>query len=169
MDQHTPIDEAAIVPPQDAFAEARGPKDVDYLPQCGTAPIRIGGEEHKTVFCRMLLDSFRPYRPVDIAWPALTYEARQRLCGLPIWDIAVETEKKPSHNVRSYARTVADPLLRRAIELNGFEEARHKELLTTLLSAYAIASGQQHLLPEPRDAEWAFMVTGYSECIDSFF
>ena len=63
----------------------------------------------------------------------------------------------------------ADPLLRKAIELNAFEEGRHKHVLSNLVAAYGIA-----LAPEPEyvvrgDPEWAFMVTGYSECIDSFF
>ena len=66
-------------------------------------------------------------------------------------------------------RVTADPLLRKAIELNAFEEGRHKQVLSNLVTAYGI-----ELAPEPHyvvqgDPEWAFMVTGYSECIDSFF
>jgi hypothetical protein len=116
-----------------------------------------------------LLDTFNPYKPAVIDWPELDSEVRDRLVSLPIWDIAVQTEGRARLNVASYAAITADPLLRRAIELNAFEEGRHKHVLSNLVTAYGIA-----LAPEPQyvvqgDPEWAFMVTGYSECIDSFF
>jgi hypothetical protein len=132
-------------------------------------PIRRGSEAHKNLFCRMLLDTFNPYKPAVIDWPALDEEARNRLVSLPIWDIAVQTEGRARTNVATYAATASDPLLRKAIELNAFEEGRHKLVLSNLVAAYGIT-----LAPEPPyavkgDPEWAFMVTGYSECIDSFF
>jgi hypothetical protein len=131
--------------------------------------IRWGSEQHKTLFCRTLLDTFNPYKPAVIDWPELDPPARARLVSLPIWDIAVQTEERARLNVASYAADAADPLLRKAIELNAFEEGRHKHVLSNLVAAYGIA-----LAPEPEysvrgDREWAFMVTGYSECIDSFF
>jgi hypothetical protein len=132
-------------------------------------PIRFGSEAHKSLFCRTLLDTFNPYKPAVIDWPSLDAEARNRLVELPIWDIAVQTEGRARLNVAAYAAITVDPLLRRAIELNAFEEGRHKHVLSNLVAAYGIA-----LAPEPEyvvrgDPEWAFMVTGYSECIDSFF
>jgi hypothetical protein len=132
-------------------------------------PIRRGSEAHKNLFCRTLLDTFNPYKPAVIDWPALDEEARNRLVSLPIWDIAVQTEGRARTNVATYAATASDPLLRKAIELNAFEEGRHKLVLSNLVAAYGIS-----LAPEPPyavkgDPEWAFMVTGYSECIDSFF
>jgi hypothetical protein len=132
-------------------------------------PIRRGSEGHKTAFCRMLLETHNPYRPSIIDWPQLEPEARDRLVSLPIWDIAVQTEGKARLRVWSYARTIRDPLLRQAIELDGFEEGRHKEVLSNLVQAYGIQLSPEPRLLEPRDAEWAFMVTGFSECIDSFF
>jgi len=135
----------------------------------GSGPIAAGSEAHKAAFCRMLLDTHNPYKPSIIDWPVLDPDARDRLVGLPIWDIAVQTEGKARLRVLSYAEMINDPLLRRAVELDGFEEGRHKEVLANLVAAYGI-----HLAPEaeyqrPRDPEWAFMVTGFSECIDSFF
>jgi hypothetical protein len=134
-----------------------------------SGPIRRGSEAHKTAFCRMLLDTHNPYKPSIIDWPRLELEARDRLVGLPIWDIAVQTEGKARLRVLSYARTIADPLLRQAIELDGFEEGRHKEVLSNLVEAYGIRLAPEPRYLEPRDPEWAFMVTGFSECIDSFF
>jgi hypothetical protein len=132
-------------------------------------PIVPGSEAHKTAFCRMLLDTHNRYKPAVIDWPVLEPEARERLIGLPIWDIAVQTEGKARQRVLSYAETIADPLLRLAIELDGFEEGRHKEVLSNLVEAYGIRLAPEPEYIRPRDPEWAFMVTGFSECIDSFF
>jgi hypothetical protein len=132
-------------------------------------PINLGSDAHKVLFCRTLLDTFDPYKPAVIDWPKLEAETRDRLVSLPIWDIAVQTEGRARLNVASYAAVTPDPLLRKAIELNAFEEGRHKLVLSNLVAAYGVT-----LAPEPEyvvqgNPEWAFMVTGYSECIDSFF
>jgi hypothetical protein len=132
-------------------------------------PIVLGSEAHKTAFCRMLLETHNPYKPAVIEWPKLEPEARQRLVGLPIWDIAVRTEEKARLFVASYAAEIGDPLLRRAIELDGFEEGRHREVLSHLVAAYGIPLAPEAPCPPPRHRQWAFMVTGFSECIDSFF
>ena len=134
-------------------------------------PVRIrrGSEAHKSLFCRTLLDTFNPYRPAIIDWPALDDEARARLVSLPIWDIAVQTEGRARLNVASYGAVTHDPLLREAIELNAFEEGRHKSVLANMVAAYGIELAPEPQYLTPRDPEWAFMLTGYSECIDSFF
>jgi hypothetical protein len=139
----------------------------------GSAPaaqrIRFGSEPHKRLFCGTLLDTFNPYRPAVIDWPKLDAAARERLIDLPIWDIAVQTEGRARANVAAYAAVATDPLLRQAIELNAFEEGRHKQVLSHLVAAYGIALAPEPAYVPPADAEWAFMITGYSECIDSFF
>ena len=132
-------------------------------------PIDPGSEAHKAAFCRMLLDTHNPYKPSIIEWPELDAEARERLVSLPIWDIAVQTEGKARQRVLSYAAMIKDTLLRRAVELDGFEEGRHKEVLSNLVVAYGIRLAPEPEYRRPRDPEWAFMVTGFSECIDSFF
>ncbi|HEV8679194.1 MAG TPA: ferritin-like domain-containing protein [Stellaceae bacterium] len=138
-----------------------------------TAPapgaIRPGSEAHMAAFCRMLLDTHNPYKPAVIDWPRLDSDARDRLVALPIWDIAVQTEGKAKMRVLSYAEETADPLLREAVTLNGFEEGRHKEVLSNLVEAYGIRLAPEPEYRRPRHPEWAFMVTGFSECIDSFF
>ena len=80
-------------------------------------PIALGSEAHKEAFCRMLLDTHNPYRPSVVDWPILEREARDRLVSLPIWDIAMQTEGNASLRVLSYAQTLADPLLREAVEI----------------------------------------------------
>jgi hypothetical protein len=132
-------------------------------------PIPPGSDAHKAAFCRMLLDTHNPYKPSIIDWPELDLEARDRLVSLPIWDIAVQTEGKARLRVLSYGEEIADPLLKQAIELDGFEEGRHKEVLSNLVQAYGIRLSPEPEYLRPRDPEWAFMVTGFSECIDSVF
>jgi hypothetical protein len=135
----------------------------------GAGPVRPGSEAHKTLFCRMLLDTHNAYKPAVIDWPKLDDDTRGRLVALPIWDIAVQTEGKAKTRVLAYGARIADPLLKKAIDLNGFEEGRHKEVLSNLVEAYGIRLDPEPPYASPRDPEWAFMVTGYSECIDSFF
>ena len=132
-------------------------------------PIRIGGNNHKKLFCYTLLSTFDPYKPAVIDWPKLAPDALARLTSLPIWDIAVQTEGKAGLRVETYGHTVSDPLLRQAIALNAFEEKRHKHVLHNMVQAYGIKLSPEPQYITPRDPEWAFMVTGYSECIDSFF
>jgi len=138
-------------------------------PLVGEGPIRFGSEEHKRLFCKTLLDTFNPYRPAVIDWPKLDADATARITALPIWDIAVQTENRASLNVCTYAECVDDPLLRKAVELNGFEERRHRYVLSNLVEAYGITLAPEPAYPRPKNPEWAFLVTGYSECIDSFF
>jgi hypothetical protein len=59
--------------------------------------------------------------------------------------------------------------MRNALALNAWEENRHKEVLTRMVAAYGIPLAHEAPYPYPRDAEWAYLITGYSECIDSFF
>jgi hypothetical protein len=131
--------------------------------------LRAGSEAHKREVCRMFRETFNPYRPSVIAWPELHPEELQRLKSLPIWDIALHTEGRARMRFAAYAATLADPDMRDAIMLNAWEENRHKEVLAKMMEAYGIKLVDEPPLNLPRDPEWAFLVTGYSECIDSFF
>jgi hypothetical protein len=128
-----------------------------------------GSERHRQEVCRMFRDTFNPYRPAVLEWPALDAEALQRIVSLPIWDIAVQTEGKARLRMAAYAGTLIDPGMRDALALNAWEENRHKEVLTRMVAAYGIALAPEPPYAWPRDPEWAYLVTGYSECIDSFF
>jgi len=142
---------------------------LDEMAPAAPGPIRLGSTDHKNLFCRTLLTTFDPYRPAVIDWPALEPAALERLKFLPIWDIAVQTEGKAGLRVATYGEQVSDLSLKRAIALNAFEERRHKHVLHNMVQAYGIKLQPEPDYVRPRDAEWAFMVTGYSECIDSFF
>lgn len=131
--------------------------------------IEIGSEEHKRLFCRMLLDTHNPYKPAVIDWPKLEPEVLQRVTSLPIWDIAVQTEGRAQLRVAAYASMVSDPLLNETMIMDGGEEARHKVVLSKLVEAYGIPLAPEPEYLAPKDPEWGWLVTGYSECIDSFF
>jgi|SRR5882724_3225149 len=135
----------------------------------GPGPIGLGSEAHKEAFCRMLIETHNPYRPSIVDWPALAPEARDRLVSLPIWDIAMQTEGNASLRVLSYAKTIADPLLREAVEIDGFEETRHKQVLSNLVRAYGIRLAPEPEYLAPRYPEWAFLLAGFCECVDTFF
>lgn len=131
--------------------------------------IRPGSSEHLRLFCLELLETHDPYRPAITDWPELDKDARDKLTALPFWDIAVQTEGRAGLNVRSYAQQLPGGLLREAVEMDAFEEGRHKVVLGNMVRFYGIDLAPEPEYRRPRDPEWAFMVTGYAECIDSFF
>jgi hypothetical protein len=131
--------------------------------------VTLGSEAHKALFSRTLLDTFDPYRPAVLDWPRLDALSQTRLTSLPIWDIAVQTENKAGATMQNYADIVGDPLVRKALDLNAFEERRHRAVLSCLVRAYGIVLAPEPPLEVPTDREWAYMLTGFSECFDSFF
>jgi hypothetical protein len=132
-------------------------------------PLVPGSDAHLSASCRMFRDTFNPYRPAVLDWPVLAPAVRERIVSLPIWDIAVQTEGKARLRMAAYAATLRDPDMRDALALNAWEEHRHKEVLARMVAAYGIELAPEPPPAMPADPEWAYLVTGYSECIDSFF
>lgn len=137
--------------------------------EAGTAPLKVGSEEHKQAFCRMLLDTFNPYKPAIIDWPELAPDALARVTGLPFWTIAVETEDRASAHIGLMAERTEDPLMREALTLMAFEESRHRKVLDALVKRYGIVLDPLPKYVPSSRVEWNFMSTGYGECLDSFF
>ncbi|MFL5284335.1 MAG: ferritin-like domain-containing protein [Rhodopila sp.] len=131
--------------------------------------LRIGSDSHRDAACRMFRDTFNPYKPSVIDWPKLDPDALHRLTSLPIWDIAVSTENKASARMQAYSESTDDPVWREAIGQNGWEERRHREVLSHLVASYGIPLAPEAPDVLPADTEWGYLVTGFSECIDSFF
>ncbi|WP_027797661.1 hypothetical protein [Paraburkholderia acidipaludis] len=132
-------------------------------------PFKPGSGLHGRETCRMFRETFNPYRPSVLDWPELEPAALKRIVALPIWDIAVQTEGKARLRMAAYAATLDDADMRGALALNAWEESRHKEVLSRMVAAYGIGLASEPPYVWPRDAEWAYLVTGYSECVDSFF
>jgi hypothetical protein len=160
----TPVD-----PSPDPATVAAADHAARHWTSAEPGPLRPGSAEHRRALRTMFRETFNPYKPAVIDWPRLDAEALERLVTLPIWDIAVQTEGKARLRMLSYAETVADEDWRDAIALNGWEEGRHKEVLSNLVEAYGIALAPEPAYRTPRDPEWAYLVTGFSECVDSFF
>lgn len=131
--------------------------------------IVAGSDAHKALFCAELLDTHDPYQPAILKWPVLDHAARERLVALPIWNMAIQVEEKATRRILAYTEGVEDPLLNKALRLMAFEEGRHKEVLLHLIAAYGIERAAEAPYIRPHDPEYDFMVTGFSECIDSFF
>jgi hypothetical protein len=81
----------------------------------------------------------------------------------------VQTENKAGARIAFYAQTVPQNELRDALTHMAGEERRHRDVLARLVAAYGIPVQPDAEYVLPNDAEWGFLVTGYSECIDSFF
>jgi hypothetical protein len=140
-----------------------------YWTSSHVGALRAGSHEHLHETCRMFRETFNPYRPAVIDWPQLSPDMLQRLTSLPIWDIAVHTEGRARLRFACYAATLQKPETRDAVMLNAWEENRHKQVLGSLVKAYGISLGPEPAYRAPRDPEWMYLVTGYCECIDSFF
>jgi hypothetical protein len=117
---------------------------------------------------RFFIDSHVDYVPECIRWPQLPETGRARLTGLPFWQEAVSTENITSNTVAAAAALEADPELRKAIEMQGYEEQRHARLLLALTSHYQIKVDQPPRF-EPNSLENDFLFAGFGECFDSFF
>ena len=129
----------------------------------------VGSENHKQLFCRTFIDTHDAYRPSDIIFPDIDADSRNRLAGLPIWDEAVNTERETALKVQRMGNIERDPLVREAIALQGFEEARHAALLDRLTQRYEIPVQHRAAPPHNADPTWAFIRTEYGECFDAFF
>ncbi len=130
--------------------------------------IEIGSAAHRELLARFFMDSYVEFVPEQVQWPALSDASRTRLVSLPFWQEAVATENVTSNTVAAAAAIEADPALRQAIELQGFEEGRHARLLRALTTHYDIPVDNPPPY-EPRDLEHDFLFAGFGECFDSFF
>src|SRR5215469_4995087 len=128
----------------------------------------VGSAEDRRLLGQFFLDTFVEYVPEQIQWPALAEEELARLRALPFWQEAVSTENVTSNTVAAAAALEADPLVRKAIELQGFEEQRHARLLVALTSHYSIPVESPPRFT-PRSLENDFLFAGFGECFDSFF
>ena len=131
--------------------------------------MHIGSEEHRGLYCRTFVETHKPYAPEDIAWPDLDPESLSRLKALPVWNEAVRTEAATAVKVQTLGRAETDPVLARAISLQGYEEGRHAAVISLLTRHYGIETDPFGEAEVPKNPTWTFLRTGYGECLDSFF
>ena len=130
--------------------------------------MKIGSEEHKQRFCDQFVASHDRYDPESLAWPDLDEVSLGRLRAIPFWPEVLYTERRAGAIVSAYAATIADPQVREAVLLQGFEEARHAVLLQLMIRRYGLAAEERPLEELAPDLYRAFADFGYGECLDSF-
>jgi hypothetical protein len=126
----------------------------------------IGSDEHKELFCRTFSETHETYDPIELPWPLLDEMSLSRLRGLPFWNMALQAETNAGAMVSGFAATIADPRIRAAVELQGFEEDRHGRLIETMVKRYDLGATKSP--PSLQPTESAFIHFGYCECLDSF-
>jgi hypothetical protein len=131
--------------------------------------MQIGSEAHKRAFCRQFIDSHQRFDPEHLPWPELDDGALERIRAVPFWQEVLHTERRAGAIVAAYAAaTIADPLVREAVELQGVEEERHAQLLGVMIRHYGLAAEESEIEPCGPDRYTAFADFGYGECLDSF-
>jgi len=130
--------------------------------------MKIGSEEHKERFCREFITSHCRFDPAGLAWPDLDGTALERLRAIPFWQEVLYTERRAGAIVAAYAATINDPLVREAVTLQGFEEARHAELLRLMIKRYGVVAEERAPELPGGNLVRAFADFGYGECLDAF-
>jgi len=131
--------------------------------------MQLGSDEHKEVFCKTFIDSAREYDPQNLPWPDLSDPQLALVRGIPFWEEAYTREVQAGIIVGAYAETIADPLLRETIALQGIEETRHSQIIEAMMRHYGIPQPPRPTPEIPADREDAFYTLGYEECFDSYF
>ena len=130
--------------------------------------MKIGSNAHRDLFCNHFIATFTPYEPAELPWPALDGNGLERLRTVPFWQEVLHTERRAGAIVGAFAPTIDDPLVKKAVELQGYEETRHAGLLREMIRRYGISVEELPLEPIGTDIEMAFKDFGFGECLDSF-
>jgi hypothetical protein len=130
--------------------------------------MKIGSNAHRDLFCNHFIATFTPYEPEELPWPELDGKGLERLRTVPFWQQVLHTERRAGAIVGAFAPTVVDSLVKDAVELQGYEETRHAELLREMIRRYGISVVELPLEPIGTDIETAFKDFGFGECLDSF-
>ncbi|MEO7202759.1 MAG: ferritin-like domain-containing protein [Candidatus Tumulicola sp.] len=128
--------------------------------------MQIGSEEHKRLLCETFIASHNRYEPQDMPWPQLDDVSLARLRAIPIWTMALDIEISAGAMLQGFSKTESDPLVRDALALQGFEEARHGRILAEMIRRYGLTVQTKEPTKDP--TRRAFVHFGYDECVDSF-
>src|SRR5262245_34148360 len=90
--------------------------------------MKVGSAMPQQLFCRTFLEQYRPYEPEQLEWPVLDEDALALLRGLPFWTHALQAEEDAGPMISACAALEPDTMVRQALELQAFEEARHARI-----------------------------------------
>ena len=130
--------------------------------------VTVGSEAHRDLFCNQFRETYTDYDPATLPWPELSDVELARLRGVPFWQEVYHTERRAGAIVEAFFPDVHDPVVRAAVKLQGFEEARHARLIRTMIDRYGIDATEQPIDAFPADLETAFIDFGFGECLDAF-
>src|SRR5229473_5440225 len=130
--------------------------------------MKIGSQEHRDAFCRHFTQTYTEYDPNTLPWPVLDDEALQRIRSVPFWEEVFYTERRAGAIVAAFTETVADPVLREALALQGREETRHAKLIRVMIDKYGLDAAERPLEDISKNIETRFKDFGFGECLDSF-
>jgi hypothetical protein len=130
--------------------------------------MKIGSQEHRDAFCRYFTQTYSEYDPTTLPWPVLDDEALHRLRSVPFWDEVFYTERRAGAIVAAFTETVADPVLREALALQGLEETRHARLIRVMIEKYGLDAAERPMEDISKNIETRFKDFGFGECLDSF-
>ncbi len=99
---------------------------------------RVGSLEHRDLFCRTFIETHRAFEPENLPWPRLEARYVELLRAFPFWSFARSMEQEADRMIATFAKTLTDPVIREAVELQGYEEGRHGRLLNHMLERYEI-------------------------------
>src|SRR5712671_2801225 len=115
------------------------------MPAKRQVPMKIGSQEHRDAFCRHFTETYTEYDPTTLPWPELDDAALYRLRSVPFWEEVFYTERRAGAIVAAFTETVADPILRDALALQGREETRHAQLIRVMIEKYGLDVSERPL------------------------
>src|SRR3569623_1845741 len=130
--------------------------------------MKIGSLEHRDTFCRHFMQTYTEFDPDTLPWPELDEAALARLKSVPFWEEVFYTERRAGAIVAAFTETVKDPVLKEAVALQGFEEARHAKLIRVMIDKYGIDAAERPLEDVSDNVETSIKDFGFGECMDSF-
>jgi hypothetical protein len=130
--------------------------------------MKIGSPEHRDTFCKHFMQTYTEFDPDTLPWPQLDEAALTRLKSVPFWEEVFYTERRAGAIVAEFVKTVKDPVMKEAVALQGFEEARHAKLIRVMIEKYGIDAAERPLEDVSDNVETRFKDFGFGECMDSF-
>ncbi len=130
--------------------------------------LKIGSLEHRDAFCRHFTETYTAYDPDTLPWPELDEAALGRLRAVPFWEEVFYTERRAGAIVAAFTETVDDPVLKKALALQGEEESRHARLIRVMIDKYGLDAPERPLEDISDNIDRRFKDFGFGECLDSF-
>jgi hypothetical protein len=130
--------------------------------------MKIGSQEHRDAFCAHFMSTYIDYDPGTLPWPELDADGLHGLRSVPFWEEVFYTERRAGVIVARFTETVSDPVLKRALALQGEEETRHANLIRVMIDRYGLDAPERPMEDLGSDIETRFKDFGFGECLDSF-